>query len=42
MKKFITFLLTVTMAFGSMSLFTACKKTDPVAALICLHGEGSS
>ena len=42
MKKFITFLLTVTLALGSMSLFTACKKTDPVAALICLHGEGSS
>ncbi len=42
MKKFLTFLLTVTMAFSSMSLFTACKKTDVVAALICLHGEGSS
>ncbi len=42
MKKFITLLLTVVLAVSSLGLFTGCGEKDPVAALICLHGEGSS
>ena len=49
MKKFLTMLLSVILAVSSLSLFTACggdegEETgkEKVAALICLHGEGSS
>ena len=42
MKKLITLLLTVVLAVSSLGLFTGCGEKDPVAALICLHGEGSS
>ena len=48
MKKFLTMLLSVVLAVSSLSLFTACGGDDgeqgkeKVAALICLHGEGSS
>ena len=42
MKKLLTILLTVVMALGTFGLFTGCAEKDQVAALICLHGEGSS
>ena len=48
MKKFLTMLLSVILAVSSLSLFTACggdegeTSNEKVAALICLHGEGSS
>ena len=48
MKKFLTMLLSVILAVSSLSLFTACggdegeEGNEKVAALICLHGEGSS
>lgn len=43
MKKLITLILTAALAVGSLGLFTGCgEDKDPVAALICLHGEGSS
>ena len=43
MKKFLTMMLSVVLAVSSLSLFTACGEEDEkVAALICLHGEGSS
>lgn len=48
MKKFLTMLLSVILAVSSLSLFTACgdngeeSGNEKVAALICLHGEGSS
>jgi basic membrane protein A len=47
MKKFLTMLLTVVLAVSSLGLFTACGdgeggEKEKVAALICLHGEGSS
>ena len=44
MKKFLTLLLTVVLAVCSLGMFTACgdKEAEKVAALICLHGEGSS
>ena len=41
MKKFITLLLTVVLAVCTLGL-VGCGKDDKVAALICLHGEGSS
>ena len=42
MKKLLTILLSVVMAFGTFGLFTGCAEKEAVAALICLHGEGSS
>ena len=42
MKKLITILLAALLAVGCCFGLTACKKVDKVAALICLHGEGSS
>ena len=43
MKKLLTLLLAVVMAAGCCFGMTACgKDDDKVAALICLHGEGSS
>ena len=49
MKKFLTMLLTVVLAVSSLGLFTACGgdeeqqgSDEKIAALICLHGEGSS
>ncbi len=48
MKKLLTMLLSVVLAVSSLSLFTACggdegeTGNEKVAALICLHGEGSS
>ena len=50
MKKFLTMLLTLVLAVSSLGLFTACGGDDgdgeggneKIAALICLHGEGSS
>ncbi|MBR2376709.1 MAG: BMP family ABC transporter substrate-binding protein [Clostridia bacterium] len=49
MKKFLTMLLTVVLAVSSLGLFTACGgdeeqqgSNEKIAALICLHGEGSS
>lgn len=43
MKKLLTLILAVIMAAGCCFGLTACgEKDDPVAALICLHGEGSS
>ena len=44
MKKLLTMLLTLVLAVSSLGLFTACgdEENEKVAALICLHGEGSS
>ena len=45
MKKFLTLILTVVMALGCFGGLTACggeEGNEKVAALICLHGEGSS
>ncbi len=43
MKKFLTFLLAALLAVGCCSGLVACGGgKDKVAALICLHGEGSS
>ena len=45
MKKLLTLLLSAILAVGCCFGLTACGKTegkDPVVALICLHGEGSS
>ena len=44
MKKFLTMMLSVILAVSSLSLFTACggDEDEKIAALICLHGEGSS
>ena len=45
MKKFLTLLLTVVLAVCSLGMFTGCgdkEEAEKVAALICLHGEGSS
>ena len=42
MKKLLTMLLAAIMAVGCCFGFTACGSEDKVAALICLHGEGSS
>ncbi len=45
MKKFLTMMLSVILAVSSLSLFTACggdDENEKIAALICLHGEGSS
>ena len=43
MKKFLTLVLAVIMAAGCCWGLTACGgKDEKVAALICLHGEGSS
>ena len=40
MKKLISLLLSVVMSIACLGLF-ACNKTEKVAALICLHGDGS-
>ncbi len=42
MKKLLTLLLTATLAVACCFGFTACGNSDPVVALICLHGENSS
>ena len=43
MKKIITLVLAALLAVGCCFSLTACgKKEEKVAALICLHGEGSS
>ncbi len=42
MKKIITLVLAALLAVGCCFGLTACKKEQKVAALICLHGEGSS
>ncbi len=45
MKKILTLILTVVMALGCFGGLTACggeEGNEKVAALICLHGEGSS
>ncbi len=43
MKKLFTLMLAVVMALGCCIGLTACgPKAEKVAALICLHGEGSS
>ena len=46
MKKLLTLILSAMMAVGCCFGFAACgggtEEKDPVVALICLHGEGSS
>lgn len=42
MKKLLTMLLAAIMAVGCCFGLTACGSEEKVAALICLHGEGSS
>ena len=42
MKKLISLLLTAVMSIACLGMFTACDKTEKVAALICLHGDVSS
>lgn len=42
MKKLLTLMLAIVMVAGCCFGLVGCGKKDKVAALICLHGEGSS